>query len=60
MDKYIRKIITALGHHLKPIQGGTIRKKGRNGHHNVEDTYDCCDMYRILLSIALPVIELVF
>ena len=37
MDKYIRKIITALGHYLKPIQGGTIRKQGYNGHHNVED-----------------------
>ena len=28
MDKYIRKIITASGHHLKPAQGGTIRKQG--------------------------------
>ena len=24
MDKYIRKIITALGHHFEPTQGGTI------------------------------------
>ena len=37
MDKYVRKIITASGHHLKPIQGGTIRKHGYNGHHNLED-----------------------
>ena len=27
MDKYIRKIITASAHHLKPVQGGTIRKQ---------------------------------
>ena len=27
MDKYIRAIITASRHHLKPIQGGTISKK---------------------------------
>ena len=26
MDEYIRKIITASRNHLKPIQGGTIRK----------------------------------
>ena len=37
MDKYIRKIITALGDHLKPIKGGIIRKQGINGCHNVED-----------------------
>ena len=28
MDKYIRKVIIALGHHLKPIHGETIRKEG--------------------------------
>ena len=27
MYKYIRKIITASRDHLKPIQGGTIRKR---------------------------------
>ena len=27
MDKYIRKIITASGHHFKPIQGGAVRKQ---------------------------------
>ena len=28
VDKYVRKIITASRNHLKPIQGGTIRKEG--------------------------------
>ena len=37
LDKYVRKISTASGHHLKPIEGGTIRNKGYNGHHNIED-----------------------
>ena len=37
MDTYVRKIITASRNHLKPVQGGTIRKEGYNGHHNVED-----------------------
>ena len=37
MDKYIRRIITELGHHLKPIQGGTIRKQGIKWSPNIED-----------------------
>ena len=37
MDKHVRKITTASRHHLKPIQGGIIRKEGYNGCHNVED-----------------------
>ena len=37
MDKYVGKIITASRNHLKPIQGGTIRKEGMNGRHYVED-----------------------
>ena len=37
MDKYVRKIITASRNHLKPIQGGTIRKKRYNGRHYIED-----------------------
>ena len=28
MDQYVKKIITASRNHLKPIQGGTIRKEG--------------------------------
>ena len=34
MDKYIRKIITVSGHHLKPVQK---ENKGYNGRHNLED-----------------------
>ena len=28
INTYIRKIVTASGHNLKTIQGGTIRKQG--------------------------------
>ena len=37
MDIYVRKIVTASRNHLKPIQGGTIRKVGYNGRHYIED-----------------------
>ena len=40
MDKYTKKIITASRHHITPIQGGTIRRKGYNHCHNVEDMSD--------------------
>ena len=49
MDKYIRKIITASRYHLKPTQGRTIRKKGYNSRHNVEDMIA---MIRFVIHIA--------
>ena len=48
MDQYIRKIITTLEHHFKPIQNGIIKNKGYNGHHNIEGL------------TPLPAIELIF
>ena len=47
MDKYIRKIITMLEHHFKPVQCGTIRKQGYNGCHNVEDMIAMIHNYSI-------------
>ena len=63
MDKYIRKIITASGHLLKSIQGGTVRKKRYMQvaiMMYVEDmtamiciAFDCVSFQIFLLSILL-------